>query len=304
MGRSGAFFLRFADRLLRAINQRLRGVAAIRKKLKKRLKRWSIAYVKNVSRGVLRKEDLLADLSKCTLRKSDRVMVHSSLSSMGVLENGAETFVAALKELISSEGTIVMPTFPQKNMYEYLSRYEVFEVTSTQSQNGAITETFRLQEGTFRSLHPTHPVAAWGKDAEELCAGHERSLAPFGERSPYAKILAANFKILLVGVNFEHMTICRAFEDLRPEIAPNPYLDQLFAVEVRNAHGNLVKVTTKCHSPDFSRRRYNMYLYAHMKNRISVSRIGSARTTMVLARDVFDTQVELAKRGIFGYHAN
>lgn len=245
--------------------------------------------------------NIVTDLQRCGLKRKEKVMVHSSLYSIGVIENGPETFVSALKKVISGEGMIVMPTFPQRNMYNYLNSYDLFDVVASPSRNGAITEYFRKGDDTYRSLHPTHPVAAWGKNARDFCSGHEKSAAPFDKHSPYKKIIDANFKIMLIGIDFEHMTVCRAFEDLRPDIAPNPYLDQNYIVEVRDYGGKLVKVETKCHSPDYRRRRFNMYLYEHLQNRMTVCKLGNARTIVVYAHDIFDTQVELAKRGIFGY---
>ena len=41
----------------------------------------------------------------------DRVMVHSSLSSMGHVEGGAGTVVQAFLDVLGPEGTLMVPTF-------------------------------------------------------------------------------------------------------------------------------------------------------------------------------------------------
>ncbi|MDH7476833.1 MAG: AAC(3) family N-acetyltransferase [Candidatus Bathyarchaeota archaeon] len=56
------------------------------------------------------KEDIKAGLKKLGLKKGDIVGVHSSLSSFGYVEGGADTIIDALLEVVGKEGTITMPT--------------------------------------------------------------------------------------------------------------------------------------------------------------------------------------------------
>ena len=44
-------------------------------------------------------EILVKDLNSIGIKKGDTVMVHSSLSSMGNVDGGAETVIEALKEV-------------------------------------------------------------------------------------------------------------------------------------------------------------------------------------------------------------
>lgn len=50
------------------------------------------------------------DLRKLGLEKGMTVIVHSSLSSIGWVSGGAVAVVEALMEVITEEGTIIMPT--------------------------------------------------------------------------------------------------------------------------------------------------------------------------------------------------
>ena len=257
----------------------------------------------NISKEYLSQKDIAKDLQKCGLRHGDKIMVHSSMNSMGILENGPGTFVAALKKVISPDGLIVMPSFTHSNMYEYLESDTVFDLRSIPSRNGAITEFFRTREDTHRSLNPTHPLTAWGKDAAKFCAGHEKSSTPFDEHSPYKKMIDDNFKMVLVGVGLRPMTICRAFEDLRPDLATRYpyYLDKIYPVSVKDRDGNLIQIKTKCRDPKYSIRVLNVYLHDHLQDKMTISNIGNATCHIVCAQDVHNTQIELAKQGIFGY---
>ena len=96
-------------------------------------------------------------------------MIHSSMSRIGVLDNGAFTIIDAIQELITDSGLIIFPSFPHNNMFNYLESNPTFNVSESKSKNGAISETFRTSKNVFRSLHPTHPICAWGKNAEKTC---------------------------------------------------------------------------------------------------------------------------------------
>ena len=51
------------------------------------------------------------DLEKMGIKKGDRVLVHSSLKSMGEIEGGVTTFINAIKDAVTREGTLLFPTF-------------------------------------------------------------------------------------------------------------------------------------------------------------------------------------------------
>ena len=56
-------------------------------------------------------EILCKDFVSIGIKKGDTVMVHSSLSSMGNVEGGAQTVIEALKEVVGVEGTLLFPAF-------------------------------------------------------------------------------------------------------------------------------------------------------------------------------------------------
>jgi len=117
------------------------------------------------------------------------VSVHSSLSRLGYVKGGAEGMVDALLEAMGASGTVLMPSFPMAGpMAEYLDAGVPCDVRYTPSASGAVTEAFRRRPGVRRSLHPTNPVCAHGPAADALLAGHERSLTPFGDETPYGRL--------------------------------------------------------------------------------------------------------------------
>ena len=108
---------------------------------------------------------LQADLARLPLSDRAVVVVYSSLSALGFVEGGAATVVDALINDVVRDrgGTLVLPTFSiAGTMAEHLRGGHVFDVRTTPSGVGAITEVFRQRPGVLRSVHPTHSVAALG----------------------------------------------------------------------------------------------------------------------------------------------
>lgn len=248
-------------------------------------------------------EDLIKQFPKIGIKKGDKIIINSSMSKIGVLENGPKTFIDALMKYITPEGLIVMSTYPHTNSYNYLENYEIFDVWNTPSKNGAITEYFRKCDGVYRSIHPTHPLAAWGKDAKEIMAGHELSETRYGDKSPYRKLLDMDVKVFLIGVNFNHAVMFRAIDDLYPEYPINPYIpNKSYKVKVKDYNGNLIDMVTPCDDPNFSKERDNMIIFPYMKKKIKFSKLGAANTWVFSSQELHKTQIECSKKNILPYY--
>jgi aminoglycoside 3-N-acetyltransferase len=151
------------------------------------------------------------DARKLGVLPGRTLLVHSSLSSLGFVTNGPQTVIEGLGDAVGPRGTLVFPTHSWEAV-EAGSR--VFDVRHTPSCVGAITEAFRQLDGTARSLHPTHSVAALGPDAAWIVADHDRCSTPCGEASPYDKALLAECQILFLGTGLESNTAYHTIEAL------------------------------------------------------------------------------------------
>lgn len=112
------------------------------------------------------KEMLLGQLSEMNINPTGTLLVHSSMKAIGAVEGGADTVIDALMEYMK-DGLIVFPTHTWAQMNE---KYNVFNVKTEPSCVGLLTNVFRVRPGVKRSVHPTHSVAAYGKDAEAFSA--------------------------------------------------------------------------------------------------------------------------------------
>jgi aminoglycoside N3'-acetyltransferase len=132
------------------------------------------------------------------------VVVHSSLKSFGRLSGGPITFIEILQQVITPEGTIIMPSFNHGAPFRKGSP-GYYDPTETPTSNGVIPEAFWRMPGVRRSLNPTHPLAAWGKYAEQYTEFHHRTLT-MGPESPLGLLHANDGYGLLVGVGYRSNT--------------------------------------------------------------------------------------------------
>jgi len=253
---------------------------------------------------IITEDDLIAQFPQIGLQPGDVIVVNSSMTKIGLLENGPSTIVNALKRYIGPEGLIAMPTYPHRGMYAYLESEQMFDVLNTPSQNGAITECFRKSEGTFRSAHPTHSIAVWGKNAEKVVEGHEKCKTPYAQGSPYDKLISMNAKNFLIGVNFDHMILFRAFDDLGVNNKIDTYIpNKIYSAKVKMSDGSIVVVETLCHDPQFfSIERWNMRLFPYMKDYITFGHLGNAETWVLNSQDMFRIQTECAEKDIYPFY--
>ena len=160
-------------------------------------------------------EQLKTDLQNLGVAAGDLLVVHSSFKSLGYVEGGAACVIAALKDVLGPEGTLVFPTFTYSTSYadSYFSNLE------TPSCVGYLSEFFRKTEGVIRTNHPTHSVAIYGKLQKELCDGVELDDTPMGVHAPYRKFAKYGGKILMLGCSLAHNSFMHAME----EVMDSPY---------------------------------------------------------------------------------
>ncbi|MDR0292930.1 MAG: AAC(3) family N-acetyltransferase [Oscillospiraceae bacterium] len=155
------------------------------------------------------KQDLLAHLSALGVDPGGTLMVHISYKAVGETEGRGDTVLDALSEYMRP-GLLVLPSHTWDNVG---LRNPVMDVLYTPSCVGVLTELFRKREGVFRSLHPTHSLAAAGADAEEFVSGEERIETPCGKGGAYYKLWERDAQILLIGVNFTRNTYIHGVEE-------------------------------------------------------------------------------------------
>ena len=155
------------------------------------------------------KESLLNDLKKLGINQYGTLKVHSSYKSIGDVDGGPDTVLDGLSEYMK-DGLLVLPTHTWSHVNQ---KNPVFHVEDSESNVGILTELFRKREGVIRSLHPTHSVAALGKDAKDFTAGNEKLDTPVARTSPYGKLLDRNAQIMMIGIDLIKNTFIHGIEE-------------------------------------------------------------------------------------------
>ncbi len=164
-------------------------------------------------RVAVTKEEIVSGLRALGLEVGMDVLVHSSLSSFGYVDGGADAVIDALLETVGAEGTVLVPTLTGS---EALSPANppFFDPDETPCWTGLIPETFRRRSEAVRSLHPTHSVAAIGARAHEYTVGHEFCVTPCAPDSPYGRLVEAGGYILFLGVTLACNTTFHYVEEV------------------------------------------------------------------------------------------
>ncbi len=196
------------------------------------------------------RQDIVTDLKALGLKLNDIVLVHGSLSRIGMVDGGADTVIDALLEVIGDGGTLLMPSFQHGSEFFLAQSKYVFDVRNSPSEVGIITETFRKRHGVIRSLSPTHCTAGIGLKAWELLKDHEQCHVSVGLDSPYHKLVQAWGKILLLGVTHSSNTTLHFVENTNG--APT-LCRQLFEPSVIDNDGKIIMVPTWPHMPGLQR---------------------------------------------------
>lgn len=192
------------------------------------------------------KDDLKKQLKKLEINPKGTILVHSSFKSIGEVAGGPDTVLDALSEYMK-EGLLVLPSHTWSQVNESAP---FFNVDHMPTNVGILTELFRQRKGVVRSWHPTHSVAALGKDAKEFTSGEEKMDTPCARESVYGKLLDREAQILLIGVDLKRNTFIHGIEEWLD--IPNRITDSHELLYTVLSDGTKLSVTSRRHTESWS----------------------------------------------------
>lgn len=166
------------------------------------------------------RRSLAADLGALGLERGDHVMVHAALRSVGFVVGGADAVLGALLDVVGSAGTVIGyadwqsddELFGEPSLRDHVAPFDPLTSRCIRD-NGYFPEMLRTTPGTRRSASPGASCVALGGQAEELLADHALDYG-YGERSPFAKLVAVRGKVLMLGAPLDTMTLLHHAEHL------------------------------------------------------------------------------------------
>ncbi len=223
------------------------------------------------------KKEFKDALIKLGIKKGMTLEVHSSLSSFGRLEGGAETVIDTLKEIVTSEGSIFMPALrlskeipltEEDKKLGLTVKIKILPPEAERTAMGIIADTFKRMPGTF--CGPDFiSTAGWGKHGEEAVKGG----------LDYA--IHNGGKALLLGVDIYKLTAMHYVEGYTPD-------------DIKSAFASSEKVNkiyqpnewfTECGHPPV-KAWYTIQKMAYEKGLIKETMIGNCKTMFFNIWDV------------------
>jgi aminoglycoside 3-N-acetyltransferase len=139
-------------------------------------------------------EKLAEDWTSSGVCSGDVLLVHSNIKrtfkcgiKMGVRLSGDDILSSFLKAL-GPDGTLLLPLYN----FDFASGTS-FDIRSSPSHMGALTEAGRLYEGAVRTGHPIYSFAVIGKHADKF--KNIDNFSGYGDDSPFAMLRKLNGKI-------------------------------------------------------------------------------------------------------------
>jgi len=233
------------------------------------------------------------------------IILHSSLSKIGWTVGGPVSVIKALMQVLTSEGTIVMPTFTSDNSDP--SRWEnppvpkswwntirkempAFKPKITPTRvMGVIAETFRNWSNVLRSNHPISSSAAWGKYAKFITENHKLT-ADLGEDSPISRLYDLDGQILLVGVTHENNSSLHLAE-YRSDFPGKKFISNGCAMTVNNQRQWVEWEGLDHNSDDFKQLGKDF----ESKINYRLGKIGLAEARLISLRAIVDFGIDWLK---------
>lgn len=233
--------------------------------------------------ATLTNTEITTALRTLGLDQGDTVFVHSSISSMGYVEDGAVSVTDALLRVLGMKGTLVVPTF---TFCHANGKNPVFDPYSDPSEMGQLSEVVRIHPNSSRSIHLLHSISALGCLSDQITANHGESA--WADDGPFGKLYDYDAKILLLGVPYLR---CTYFHVIEQRVAvPYRSWTKIKASTVERG-GAKRSLCTRIFGPKpgFAGNDFNKFgAILENRNFAHVGFIGNAVARLFRVRDVID----------------
>lgn len=249
--------------------------------------------------------DLQRALNGLGIARGDTVLVHSSFDAFEGFQGKPSDVISVLQAAVGAEGLVMMPTMTfSGTAVAYARSNPLFDESRTPSRMGLLTELFRRSPQVLRSVHSTHSVALWGRDAGAIAAGHHLARTPCGVGTPFEALLKRNGKIVLLGTDIGVLTFFHLLEEIfEAELPVAPFTQEEFLLRSKTRDGTLLETRCRLFDPAVSRRRnlHKMVPYLKKAGAWRDAKVGGLKVTVLSASAVAQTVRKMVQQGVFCY---
>ena len=142
-------------------------------------------------------KDIALHLERLGVKSGMNLCIHSSLLKFGNIEGGIESIYRAIRSIIGSKSTIVVPT------YNFLKgKNDIYDPVNTKPAGmGAFTNYVVSLDNSVRTLCPIHSHQIDGPLAEILMSADPKMSV--GKGSIFETMMNHDFYLLLLGATFQ-----------------------------------------------------------------------------------------------------
>lgn len=253
--------------------------------------------------GVAGDDELFDHLVKKLGDNYDILMIHSSFNNMLPMYIGnLKKFLNKLVAYCDKNSiTLAMPAFffgaENFDPAKYYEENE-FNVISTHSQMGILTELFRHMPDVKRSIHPTHSVCAYGKLAEKITKDHHLADTSCGIGTPFGYMYEYRTKILGLGTKYYRtLTQIHLAEDILKENFPVTLkYEKIIPITCIDADGNKFIYSLPVNQSNYTRDASRVKKIL-TKKELKVWKYKGILLFLTEAKAVTDVFIDAARRG-------
>ncbi|MDF9799463.1 aminoglycoside 3-N-acetyltransferase [Catalinimonas alkaloidigena] len=239
------------------------------------------------------REDLIQDIESLGVDAQGTLLIHSSMKAIGEVEGGAETvldaFIAYMKD-----GLLIFPTH---TWHKDNNKDGIYNPLTEPSCVGILSNLFMQRPGVVRSLHPSHSIAALGKDAEAYTEGEEKSSTPCPREGCWGKLYDRDAQILFLGCSTKSNTYIHSVEEWCD--VPERLTEDYHHYRIIKPDGAVVDYSQRNHSKKYGdvSRNYDKLLKPSLYHGIiREGKIGDAASYLCDARPMAELTLAFLKR--------
>ncbi len=154
--------------------------------------------------------DVFRMMEDFEIPRNAKVNIRASIRSIGGIEGGADGLIDALRAYLS-DGLLLVPTHTWATVNRENPTYDVLR---TPPCIGTLANAAAFRRDGFRSLHPTHSMTGFGREAESYLAGEENAKTPTPVGGALSRLAEEGGYVLLVGVGMEQNTFLCAVDEM------------------------------------------------------------------------------------------
>ena len=226
--------------------------------------------------------EVTAQLRTLGVEEGDVLLVHTSFRAIRPVEGGPAGLIAALREALGPQGTLVMPSWTGNDEEPFDP-----EITPAAPDLGVVADTFWRLPAVLRSHH-CFAMAAWGPEAR-LITSDPLCFPIHGPQSPVGRVHDLDGKVLLLGVDHDANTVLHLAEIL----GDVPYRVRKHITVLKDGHATRIDYLENDHCC----QRFNLANeWLRARGLQSEGAVGHAHARLARARDIVAVTLEHLRR--------